>query len=438
MLHTITLFEHETRSLELPAAEIPRLERLADEMVSPAPVRLSRQRGQMMIQTTQYVGVLRSGNTTIQILPKIHRDTQAEPNRNARDATANLLHMLAYADQLPLRAHQAAELASPTSDWFEILTALFASHLYDAWLRGPARSYQTIESELPVLKGRWRLSEQMRYPHRRHLFSVAYDELSANTPLNQVFRFVVERLWRLTRSPSSRRTLGELRMAMEEISLPAAVTAADAAPTLINRLSAPFLPLLNLARLFLDGEALQLAGGGMASFAFLIDMNRLFEGFIAGFLARHRSTALPFTLQGCHLATQARGMVRHLARVEGQRVFRLQPDLLFHTDHAVLLIADTKYKRLDLSRSTLGVSQEDAYQMFAYSHCYRCPQILLLYPQTAALLSPIRREFRLEGETGAIIRVATVDLRGDLGRADVRAHLAEELRGIFAEESSNE
>lgn len=438
MNHTITLFEHEICPLELPPAEIARLERVGDAIANDSIIRLIHRRGQPMIQATQYVGVLRLGHTTIQVLPKMYRSGVSNPHEQARDATANLLHLLAYADQVPLREQQAAELARRESDWFEILTALFATHSYAAWLRGPVRGYQQVESELPVLKGRWRISEQMRHPERGHTFAVAYDEFSVDTPLNRVFRFVVERLWRMTRSSTSRRILGELRLAMEEVSLPAVVTPADADPALLNRLSAPLLPLLNLARLFLEGGALQLTGGATASFAFLLDMNRLFEGFVAGFLLRHRAAVLPPALQGCRLAVQAQGATRYLARVEGRGVFRLEPDILFQAESAIPLIIDTKYKRLDPAQRNLGVSQNDVYQMYAYTQRYDCLRVVMIYPQTAALPTPVRRVFRLEGQAGTTISAVTLDLRVDLGAADGRRRLAEELQAICTEERTDE
>jgi hypothetical protein len=54
--------------------------------------------GKRAIQATQHVGVVRLGNHTIQVLPKIYqaRETESEKTKT-RDATANLLRMLAYA-----------------------------------------------------------------------------------------------------------------------------------------------------------------------------------------------------------------------------------------------------------------------------------------------------------------------------------------------------
>src|SRR5207249_4051949 len=68
--------------------------------------------GHLQLQATQYVGVVRFGNCTFQILPKIHREASSEP---AREATHNLLHLLAYAGEVPIHESEIAQLAERTS-----------------------------------------------------------------------------------------------------------------------------------------------------------------------------------------------------------------------------------------------------------------------------------------------------------------------------------
>ena len=35
-------------------------------------------------------------------------------------------------------------------------------HLAEEWQRGAHRDYQDVEAELPILKGKWRMGEQLR------------------------------------------------------------------------------------------------------------------------------------------------------------------------------------------------------------------------------------------------------------------------------------
>jgi 5-methylcytosine-specific restriction enzyme subunit McrC len=428
----LTLFEHETKPVELTARQLVQLDQLQRQLPEQVLQPVYRADG-WALRAGQYVGVVRLGAHTIQILPKIYRspDTVA-PTTRAGEATANLLHMLAYAGLVRVQESAIADLLSRESDWFEILTHLFASHLHEEWRRGPTRSYQTVEDELPLLKGKWRLSAQFRRPDKAHRFAVAYDQFTIDIALNRILRFVVERLSRLTRSSVNARLLGELRGLLDDVSLVPAMTTADADRITFNRLNARYEPVLNLARLFLDNGALQTASGDTSLFAFVFDMNVIFEGFIAGFLHRHRGAAIPPELQPCALAVQARGRQLHLARSEGHTLFRLKPDLLFRQGDTTRLIADTKYKRLDPADRKLGISTADFYQMFAYAQRYDCPRVVLVYPQSAEMAAPVRRRFQVEGSDDKQILAATIDIRRDLGKRHECDALAAELATILS------
>ncbi len=432
-----TIFEHEyTDGFDWTERDNATLERLrravGADVLRPTVVRGNRRE----LQAAQYVGVVRLGQRVVQVLPKIYHPGTTDNSRDhAPEATRNLLHLLAYAGRLSVRAHELAPLMRAGADWFEILTRLFATHLREEWQRGAHRHYQTVEAESPVLKGKWRIAEQLRRPLRQHVFAVAYDEFTADNALNRVFRFVVERLWQLTRDGGNRRTLGELREWLDEVTLVPHLTVADAAPTLVPRRHQRFGPLLNLARLFLAGGALQLTAGQLDTFAFVFDMNQLFESFIINFISRHRAHILPPALAACELLPQTRSATLYLAQNDAQAdVFQLKPDLAFQHAGTFPLLLDAKYKRLKAADRKLGISSSDFYQMHAYARRYDCPRILLLYPQTADMPAPLRASFALH-DAGTVV-AATVNLQTPLHRPEGRAQLAGELRQLLQERES--
>jgi len=431
MAATITLFEHETAPFawsDRDLAAIARLNRAVGAEVLGSAVQ-GRQR---LLQAHQMVGVVRLGSRTLQILPKIYR-AGAEEQQRAREATRNLLYLLTCTGEVPVHEYELASLLQRDLDWFEILTYLFASHLRGEWRCGAYRGYQVVEAELPVLKGKWRIAEQLRRPDHRQHFVVAYDEFSADNHLNRVFRFVVERLWFLSRDAQNRQLLGELRELMDEVTLLPCVTVAEAAPALLTRLNRRYEPLLNLARLFLAGGALQLTAGELNTFAFVFDMNQLFEAFLVGFIRRHRQEILPASLQDCDLLPQSHGAALYLARTGTRPVFHLKPDLAFCKGHDFPLLLDAKYKRLRPTDIKLGISQDDFYQMHAYARRYNCPRVALIYPQTVELGESLYRCFALEG-CNHLIAAATVDVRTDLWRKPEQERLVEELRQIIGGE----
>lgn len=435
MPNPLTLFEHESKHFEWTERDWTLIDRINTTFGTDV-LRLGMKNGEKRIRASQHVGVIRLKGRTIQVLPKIHQAQEHEDEKlKAKEATANLLRMLNYAGELQVREHELASLLRQTDDWFEILTRLFATHLREEWQQGAHRTYEAVENELPVLKGKWRITDQLRRPDRRAVFSVIYDEFTADNKLNRIFRHVVERLSHLTRDHDNRQILNELRQWMDEVTLVSRVTVKDADPSQLTRLTERYRPLLNLARIFLDSGALQMTSGDLSTFAFVCDMNLLFENFIAGFIRRHASQVLPESFLRYDFLPQSHGARRYLARREERNVFQTIPDIAFRDGKQFPLLIDTKYKLLDDKERNAGVSQSDFYQMHAYARRYDCDRVILLYPNKSSYAERIHACFKLE-ECQKVIEAKSVDISVNLSSAEGRAKLIAELKQIFPQETS--
>lgn len=178
-----------------------------------------------------------------------------------------------------------------------------------------------------------------------------------------------------------------------------------------------------------------MSAGDLSTFAFVFDMNALFETFIASFLHRHASQILPEAYLQYDFLPQSRGARRFLATRENTAVFQTRPDLAFRTGDRFPLLMDTKYKILDEKDRRLGVSQSDFYQMHAYAHRYNCNRVVLIYPQNAQWSAPLKACFKLE-DCNKVIEVASVNICVDLGSNAGRADLIRELNQLFPTETS--
>ena len=380
--------------------------------------------GRKSIKAAKYVGVIRAGDLTIQILPKIdylESDVGAErkrPNRQRQEQSAltNLLHMLSYAEDLQLKEERRALTSAMPDDWFELLTYLFARELYTNVLSGPHRDYVRREERLPVMRGKWMISQQLScHPHERHRFDLAYDEFELNTPLNQVFRYVIEQLLYLSRRAANQRLLLILRATLMDVKLLPSIDASMLDQIQFTRLNERFQTAFSLARLFLKRETLLLSPGCKALYAFVFDMNRLFEDFVWGFLYTHRKRIFPEKPEDIHLQKQAIGTSLHLIRDQANEKehIRLRPDILLHDSLGrTRLVLDTKYKRLGRDAFKPQVAESDLYQMVAYMTRFDCRQSLLLYPSEVTN-GQLRKAYSVP-ETSKQIGVATLDLHHSL------------------------
>jgi len=442
----ITLFEHQGRlhkdlGWEPADPTLMRLEQL-NEAAGTELLHL----GRTHLQATQFVGVVQIGETTLQVLPKIDYDPVgdadarggSEPFQAAvNSATRNLLYLLSYTRDLPVREQDIAPLLAQRSSWFELLTRLLAVELQRQVKQGLQRAYISFEDTLPVMRGRWQLERQLtRRPHVRHRFDVAYDEFSPDTPLNRVFRCVVEQLLFLSQERGNRRLLRNISKWLVDAARLGEISQAHLEAVHFTRLNQRFQPAFNLARLFLENQALQLTAGKERTFAFMFDMKRLFEEFVYRFISRHRQHILKNGWGDIRLRYQARGRAIYLAeRIPSRKAaFRLVPDILFtRPSGRAVLVLDTKYKELAQNRQQLGISESDMYQMLAYAVALDCPQTLLIYPQRAGSQAMSTR-FATLGHPH-LVSAATINLRQ---RLDHPKGLIQELAQVFLEVSGYE
>ncbi|MGC2236396.1 MAG: hypothetical protein WA584_09555 [Pyrinomonadaceae bacterium] len=429
----ITLYEHEyTENFNWSEKDLLAVSKMNAEIganvLSPV-VRF----GKREFKGSEQVGVVKFGNRSVQILPKIYRPNYSgNEEQIAREASRNLLKLLSYAGNFPFNESEMNSLLKQTNDWFEILIHLFATRLHGEWCKGAYRNYQVTRDEIPVLKGKWLISEQLKDPIRRTVFTVEYDEFSSDNPLNRILRFVVEKLFLFTSNARNKQTLSELRASLSEVTLLKQITKEDISAIKLTRINARFAPLLNLAKMFLENSSIQLSHGATETFSFVFDMNLLFENFIAEFIRRNKSAILEEALINCNIFQQGLGgNSLHLARSEERDYFKLKPDIVFRsTDGNFPLILDTKYKSLKREQGNLGISNDDFYQMHAYAHRYKSPRIVLLYPQTIEMSAPVRKTFRLH--SGDInVKIATVNMQIDLNKHADRIALVNELKEIL-------
>ena len=426
----ISVFEHER------IESLSEVEKFAlDKLLGPRSERMF-DLGWREARATSFVGVVQLGRRSVQVLPKIHR-AGLPASECERHATANLLFLLSYTGKLRVTGPEISQLTERPTPLSEILYWIFARQLWDAVRRELLRGYLVVEARLDVMKGRWLAAAQAQRSDgwRRDRFDVAYDEFTEDNLPNRLFNATVLRLSRLATSLETRSHLARLRSAFADVAnvTPRAKDLPDAAQWMqrYRRRAGEgklYRPLLEMARMFWAGAGPQPSPGRLDSFAFMFNMNELFEEFIAEFIRRELHNV--WRSRGW-LPRMQSGAQHLLCDESGSNLFKLVPDIRFETGMAeTALIVDTKYKLLDAAAAKAGVAEADAYQMFAYKERYRCPRVILLYPQKT---DTIARDFSADPDSLPWLEVRTVDLRGELitwtERQALRAQLAAILKG---------
>lgn len=356
------------------------------------------------IRPKQYVGSIQMPTRIIEFLPKIET-TGTEDLPAVRH---NLLEMLLVAYDLGGATSGQAGLSSRSVGWLDLLILLFCRALADQVRRGLVKRYRTEQDDLPTVRGRILLDEQLRrnLVHQERS-ACEYDEFDENHSLNQLFKLTVRLMLRVAGNVSTQQAVRELLPAFENVS-DAHLTLTWMDSIKLDRISERYGFCYSLAKLFLQGMTTDLYSGSQQSFALMFDMAELFERYIGKQMQR--------ALRPHGHEVQLQHSKHYLAKDSktNHRIFQLRPDIVVTTDSSPSCIVDTKWKRLQPAERKLGVAQADLYQMLAYSERYRCKSILLLYPwnHSGGEFQGVHKQMLFEGKdsTVTIGEVALEDL----------------------------
>lgn len=364
--------------------------------------------GRRDLRAGQVVGVIAGENCALEILPKIDDQGDVTGNPNESSIRRRLVDMLAVAFDIDVDGGRVTELGWQRENLLEILIGLFARKLADAVRLGLPRRYVGNEGDLSALRGRLDVTRQFTtLAATTQLLACRYDALSADIPLNQIIKVAIARLARLSRSADNQRILRELAFAYADIvDVPVASLRWD--DIVLDRTNLRWHELVSLSKLLL-GERFQTTAGGEAQgFSLLFEMNKLFEKYVARMLGR--------ALMKDGLSVKSQGGLLYCLEerdAEQRGRFQTKPDILVKRGPEVMLIIDTKWKRLSarIDDPKHGVSQADVYQMLAYGRIYRCPRQMLLYPHHAGLGGAgfFTSRYRVTGSNDELT-IATIDV----------------------------
>lgn len=383
--------------------------------------------GRKGLRARGVVGVIATPGCQLEILPKIEGGGES----GVSDAVLRqrLIHMLAVTYDLPIEAGAMTQLGWQRETVLELLIRLFCAKLTDAVRQGMPRHYLEHEDDLPALRGRLDVTRQFSTlavsPQR---LACRFDALSPDIALNQVMRAAVSKLSRLSGAPENQRALRELSFVYADV--PPNALRWDR--IVLDRTNRRWRDLLSLARLFLSDRHQQTSARTIDGHALLFEMNVLFEAYIERILSR--------ALAGTGFRVSSQGGHRDCLYEGDTGRFRTRPDLIVRQGEKIVLIIDTKWKRMTprIDDPKQGVSQADVYQLMAYGRLYDCPNVVLLYPHHGDLPpDPIRRRYSIatRGADETLI-VATQDLAGQ--QRDHRDALRQLVMDCLANESAQE
>ncbi len=415
------LSEYQSRTFDLGEPSVEDL-RLADELNADFEKKLELRwlhNGKLEVRASSWVGVVVLSNATIHVRPKLAGDE------------LNLVRMIEYAGGLQrLRTSKIERrLDAEREGLLDLICQLLASEAESLLLDGLIHDYTTEEDSLPALRGSLRFREQAtRRFGQLDTLECRFDEFNADVFDNQFLAAGVAAGSRLCQSPATRRRLRRIEQHL------AAITSTgphDAGFYLdrhsYTRRNERYRTAHELSLVLIDRSGIDdvYRGGKTRSFSFLLNMNDIFEAFVAKMVAEAFEGS-PWRVT----PSRAHGSV--IRRADTKRTYTsIIPDIVLSNGDEVVPL-DCKYKLYEGKK----LSTADVYQTFlyAYSLCDPAdPRAAIIYPAVAPKIRPELEIARPDQPAAAKISGLAIPLPSMLeARAD-RSAWARALADLRAE-----
>lgn len=274
--------------------------------------------------------------------------------------------------------------------------AFFARSLQRALGTGLLRTYRWEEQRLPTIRGRLDFAAQLQRPGHDLPIPCRYEEYTADNRLNRYLLAAVRRSLFVPDVPPALRRVLQAELARFDEVQDTAVRVDELDGYVHSRLDDHYRTPLALARTLLAGGTISDRHGSTGAGTFAIDMNELFEDFVAERLRRHVAPDLLLQREP-------------VTAFDIDRKVNTKPDIVIRQPgRGIVHVADVKYK---LSGSGYA-RNPDYYQLLAYALVTRQSEGTLIY-HDAGGDDPLPTRIAVRHAPVALTTYR-LDLRGDV------------------------
>jgi 5-methylcytosine-specific restriction enzyme subunit McrC len=321
-----------------------------------------------------------SPDTVLHILPKV--------------PLSNLFGMMEVAYGFQGKFLQGLTGLDAMDDLYSRLAGLLAAKALERSRKGLFRDYLGQRDDLAAVRGRLDFTRLSSRPAMVRL-PCRFEEHTADVRENRILAWTLALLMGHFLSTGNEELKPRLRKAFHAYCGRAELipcTGRDCLSVIYNRLNDDYRPLHALCRFFLENCGPSLRQGERKMLPFLVDMDLLFESFVAEWLKKN----LPV---GWRLSLQKDVNLSEDGWIQGRI------DLVLYEGGVMRAVLDTKYKLTDKP------SPEDFNQVVVYALSQEVSEAILVYPFLP------KGQSNTKVKSGINVRMLGFPLDGDLDEA---------------------
>ncbi len=329
------------------------IEMLLDRFVGKLDVTASiSSQGKYNLESHQYVGVISLSDSKVIIEPKT--------------TIKNLIYMLSSVYNL-IGWEKSFVECNTVAEWSDLVAKLFLDLLKQLISKGLNQNYQDTNENSTLIKGQIDFASQFTENFANPIqHNCNYSELSFNTLENQALKLALTNLYELYQQSELSWQISQLQKHLTYINL-VNFTSIDFSKFIFSRSNEHYRLPLALAQMILESSSPTFDGRSSLFPAFLIDMNKLFERYVANRLKKYCQETYLDTQQNILIHYQMQGYL------DKSSTIKLVPDLVLSKQEKILAVMDTKYK-INISNNN------DYYQIITYCLTKNTNSGFLVYP----------------------------------------------------------
>lgn len=323
--------------------------------------------GHQSITFTQFVGVLKVANLTIEVLPKADKPTGKEDDKEKGIWQNVLIQMLRKVNGFDVQVTSDASLKLKPNAILHFYFEMFVKEVELLIHQGLVKRYRKEEGNQTSLKGSLQFGQhiQKNLTHQERFF-VRYTTYDRNNPYNRVLLKTLNVLQNLNTSPALQSRISGLILNFPELP-DIAVNEAFFEKLVINRKTEGYKKALQISKLILLNYHPDLSKGRNDVLALMFDMNDLWEKYVLVCLRKEKSKYPGLKING--------QVKQNFWRSSHGEHKTIRPDILLEWNNEKVII-DTKWK---IPKPGFP-DDSDLKQLFGYNLYWRANRSFLLYP----------------------------------------------------------
>ncbi|MFD2554763.1 McrC family protein [Sphingobacterium tabacisoli] len=340
------------------------------------------------IRFCEYVGVIKVGNLTIEVLPKADKSNGEEHWRSI------LIDMMRSTGLFHPDSPSYSSLKVKNSTILDMYLELFATEVERLMHQGLIKKYRKTQSNSTALKGKLLIGKQvtLNAVHQEH-FYIEHTVYDKEHLLHQILSKALTTVVKIgTASHLISRYKRVLLDFPEQRDIKVNESLFDKIK--YDRKSQSYQTAVDIAKIILLNFHPDLSQGSSHVLALMFDMNALWEKFVLRSLQRNAPDGLEVSGQ----------VSKDFWTPETGYTKKIRPDIVIRKNNEAVAVLDTKWKNI----GDANPSDDDLRQLYAYSRYHNNVPSYLVYPgnENKSLSGMYSRAFVGDAQTpGGVIKL---------------------------------